>query len=130
MSDVRPPVAVDACGACNETHPEGWSWTEEAGRHRALKPVPSQRERRQRVLDEPTAFDAVPSHEVRVAEALELISQFGGVEGEHHKTWVIDQVARSLLGSDYAYDKWAREMEGDPEDEDNYYGPWDEGIAP
>ncbi len=75
---------------------------------------------------------------------------YGGIEGEHHKTWMIDQVARILNGApveiklarwddgheEYRksvstserYKKWVKEM---CEGED---GPktwdWDVGIAP
>lgn len=31
--------------------------------------------------------------------ALEHIQQYGGIDGEDHKTWVIDQVARILHGT-------------------------------
>src|SRR5579883_1673955 len=31
--------------------------------------------------------------------ALEYILKYGGIDGEHHKTWVLDQVARILCGT-------------------------------
>lgn len=31
--------------------------------------------------------------------AMLYISSYGGIDGEHHKTWVIDQVARILMGT-------------------------------
>lgn len=76
----------------------------------------------------------------------------GAFDGEHHKQWAIDQTVRILTGcplvvvhatdvrgtpysyetygESEAYKAWVREMEGDPEDDDNYYGEWDTGIAP
>lgn len=60
----------------------------------------------------------------RIARALRIASQYGQIDGAHHKMWVIDQMVRSLLGADMAYEKWILEYEGDEE----YY--WDEGIAP
>jgi hypothetical protein len=31
--------------------------------------------------------------------ALEHIERYGQIDGDHHKTWVIDQVARILMGT-------------------------------
>lgn len=62
----------------------------------------------------------------KVAAALALIEAYGGIEGEHHKTWVIDQVARVLIGD--GYEEWVRQMK-DGEDGPETY-EWDEGIAP
>ena len=65
----------------------------------------------------------------RVKEALELIERYGGIDGGHHKQWVIDQVARVLTGPDYP--AWVKMMKGnvDPDSGDMEYD-WDEGIAP
>lgn len=62
----------------------------------------------------------------RIENALEVIERFGGIDGEHHKTWVIDQVVRHLLGDDY--EQWVVEMK-DGEDGPETYD-WDEGIPP
>jgi len=64
--------------------------------------------------------------EIMIGDALNIIEQFGGIDGDHHKTWVIDQVARSLLGDNY--EKWVKEMKVG-EDGPNTYD-WSEGIAP
>lgn len=64
--------------------------------------------------------------EIKVAAALEVIEHYGGFDGEHHKAWVIDQVARVLTGDRYA--QWVIDMKGG-EDGANTYG-WDEGIPP
>ncbi len=64
----------------------------------------------------------------RVTAALEVIERYGGIDGGHHKQWVIDQVVqvvRALTGDGYA--QWLVDManaEGGP------YEDWDEGIAP
>lgn len=145
MSDVRPPVAVDACGACDVTHPNGWGWTEEAGRHQQIPPVPSQREARKDALEAAKSWGQ--SHKKRCDEALELLSRFGATDGGHHKAWVIDQVVRILVGSDAVYARWVDDYQYTPPEtmspEDEEYakeeaGPdgrvlwyaWDEGIAP
>ena len=62
----------------------------------------------------------------RAEKALEIILRYGGIDGEHHKTWVIDQIARILTGDHY--EEWVREA-CDGEDGPDTYG-WDVGIAP
>ena len=87
----------------------------------------------------------------KIAKALEQLRDVG-FDGEHHKVWAVDQAIRILTGcpletvhttdyrgTEYSYERygeseayltWVREQEGDPEDEENYYGEWDTGIAP
>ena len=59
-------------------------------------------------------------------KALETIEHYGGIGGDHHRCWVIDQVVRAITGDDY--EDWVAEMK-DGEEGPNTYG-WDEGIAP
>ncbi len=70
---------------------------------------------------------SVEEYEARIQKALEVIYNLGQVDGSHHKTWVLDQVVRHLMGDDY--EDWVAEYEGDPDDYANYYS-WDEGICP
>jgi hypothetical protein len=39
--------------------------------------------------------------ERRIQHAIEIAVEFGGIDGGHHKTWVIDQMVRALAGGDY-----------------------------
>lgn len=55
--------------------------------------------------------------EERIEKAIEVAERYGGIDGGHHKQWVIDQMIRALKA--HKYEGW----EGD-EDE------WDVGIAP
>lgn len=71
----------------------------------------------------------------RIEAALKVVMNYGGIDGGHHKQWVLDQVVRALTGAPESgtstkYERWKKEYSGDPEDEENYYGEWDEGIAP
>ncbi len=66
------------------------------------------------------------SAEEKIALALTVVERFGGIDGEHHKTWVIGQVARALTGE--GYQNWVIEMK-DGEDGPETYS-WDEGIPP
>lgn len=38
------------------------------------------------------------SPEERIKKAIEVIVQYGGIDGAHHKTWVLDQAIRCLTG--------------------------------
>lgn len=59
-------------------------------------------------------------------EALNMIAQYGGIDGEHHKQWVLDQVVRILTGKEY--EQWVMRFEERDDALDTY--EWDEGIAP
>lgn len=59
----------------------------------------------------------------RIADACDIAYGLGGIEGDHHRMWVIDQMLRALLG-DEAYNDWVKAYE-----ESGDY-KWDTGIAP
>lgn len=64
--------------------------------------------------------------EIQVKKALEIARSYGGIDGDHHKMWVIDQMVRALTGEDYElFVKKSKAGEDGP----NTYD-WDEGIAP
>ncbi len=73
-------------------------------------------------VHEETITDLIQQEGGGVKDALEVIYLFGQIEGDHHRAWVIDQVTRHLLGSQY--DKWVEAMKADGE-----YS-YDTGIAP
>lgn len=71
----------------------------------------------------------------RCVEALNLCEEALYTDGSHHKQWYLEQIARTLLGADEtnpgeAWEAWKAQAAGDPEDEEHYYGEWEEGIAP
>ena len=61
-----------------------------------------------------------------VDAALNCILSYGQIDGGHHKAWVIDQVARALLGDEY--DAWVAAMKYGEDGPETY--EWNEGIAP
>ena len=62
----------------------------------------------------------------RIDKAIEIAVSYGGIDGAHHKDWVIDQVVRALAGGEYdRIIAKARDGEDGPET----HG-WDCGIAP
>lgn len=61
-----------------------------------------------------------------VKEAIELAVCYGGIDGSHHKNWVIDQMVRKLAGNQY--EEIVKEA-CNGEDGPNTY-TWDCGIAP
>ena len=72
----------------------------------------------------------------RIAKAIELAIRFGGIDGDHHKAWVIDRMVRALTGcsGEFAENKTeeyaqlvAEACSG--EDGPNTY-EWNEGIPP
>lgn len=87
-----------------------------------------------------------------VREALEILAEYGTVEGEHHQRWVLDQVVRTLLncpmvkqsatdykGTPYTYEdlgindayvRWVHEIQWPDGEDGEEYPEWDEGIAP
>lgn len=85
--------------------------------------------------------------EERIAVALDTAVQYGGIDGAHHKTWVIDQMVRALTGcplveasSTDGTHKWYNFGESKEylalvaaacagEDGPDTY-EWDEGVAP
>ena len=82
--------------------------------------------------------------------ALIFIKQYGGIDGGHHKQWVLDQVVRiltgcpeiegtaydtngveysyTMLGESERYRKWLIDFRDGEDGPDTY--EWDEGIAP
>lgn len=62
----------------------------------------------------------------KIEEALGIARQYGQIEGDHHRCWVIDQMVRVLLGD--GYEAWIEAYQGG-EDGPNTY-EWDVGIAP
>ena len=81
--------------------------------------------------------------EERVFNALDNAYCYSGIDGGHHKEWVIDTMVKTLLGED-AYKKFVEHYEvprdkddnvvseGDDayEDGDYYECEWSKGIAP
>lgn len=61
----------------------------------------------------------------KVDAAIELIADYGWIDGAHHKQWVLDQLMR-ILSMDY--EKWVADFCDGEDGPDTY--EWDEGIAP
>ena len=59
----------------------------------------------------------------RIEKALGLILNYGGIDGGHHKQWVLNEVVKSLCTLE-EYTAWLAVYEEDGEYE------WDLGIAP
>lgn len=74
------------------------------------------------------ALSHVDKLALRIDEALELIHSYGGIDGAHHKQWVLDQVVRKLCDSEESYEAWVSEYQDGEDGPDTY--EWDVGIAP
>jgi len=67
--------------------------------------------------------DELLQKQARIDATLAIAYRYGGIDGEHHKEWVIDQMVRQLTGDYYA--KW-REHYDNADDGLK----WPKGIAP
>ena len=47
------------------------------------------------------ALEMLKEKDDEIEKALELAFQYGQIDGDHHKTWVIDQMVRILTGDKY-----------------------------
>lgn len=70
--------------------------------------------------------DIVSKLPKNVEEAVMIALMYGVNDGAHHKMWVIDQMLRELVGSDY--DELIQIINAD--DSSGVIYIWDEGIAP
>ena len=64
----------------------------------------------------------------RIGKAKAVAMQYGGIDGDHHKQWVIDQMVRILCGHEDHYQGFIQ-VHNMGEDGPNTY-EWEEGIAP
>ena len=62
----------------------------------------------------------------KIQDVLGIALAYGGIDGDHHKTWVIDQMVRGLTGEDY--EKFVSKACRGEDGPDTY--KWDTGIAP
>jgi hypothetical protein len=70
----------------------------------------------------------IDSLSIRIALALECAQNYGQIDGDHHKMWVIDQMVRVLNGSNEQYEQWVKEANDGDDGPDTY--SWDTGVAP
>ena len=64
----------------------------------------------------------------KIQAAIELAVMYGGIDGAHHKDWVIDQMVRTLAGTDGEYKRIVAEACDGEDGPETYF--WDKGIAP
>lgn len=64
----------------------------------------------------------------RISRALTTARQFGGIDGDRHKAWVIDQMVRALCGDEESYNKFVADAKAGEDGPETY--SWNEGIAP
>ena len=66
------------------------------------------------------------SDEQKLMEVEDLIFRYAGIDGGHHKQWLIDQIIKAIKGSDY--EEWIKTWESGEDGPKTY--EWDEGIPP
>lgn len=62
----------------------------------------------------------------KIQAALALAFDYGGIDGAHHKAWVIDQIVRALAGD--RYEAFVTQVQLGMDGPETY--KWDCGIAP
>jgi hypothetical protein len=62
-------------------------------------------------------------------DVLDLIREHGGIDGGHHKQWLLDRILRAILGGKYG--DWVHDYNFEETDGDGNPGfEWDTGVAP
>lgn len=74
-----------------------------------------------------TVLSMLKEKDKEIEKALEIAFQYGQIDGDHHKTWVIDQMVRILTGD--KYNEFVKEYETDEETGEKEW-TWKNGIAP
>jgi hypothetical protein len=75
-------------------------------------------------LSEAPTTQETDAAERSVNAAIAVAARYAGIDGAHHKQWVIDQMLRSLMGTD-EYASWRLDRDAEKD-----YEQWDEGVAP
>ncbi len=65
----------------------------------------------------------------RIEAAIEVATRYAGIDGAHHKQWIIDQMLWALMTPE-RYADFVRTRTDGPNGEPDYYFAWDAGIAP
>ena len=66
--------------------------------------------------------------ENNLIKALTIARKYGGIDGDHHKNWVIDQMVRSIIDNEEQYLAFVKDVKNGEDGPETY--EWDEGIAP
>jgi hypothetical protein len=66
------------------------------------------------------------AYDDKINQAINLAVKYGGVDGAHHKAWVIDQIVRTLTGDNY--DEIVKKARAGEDGPDTY--SWHCGVAP
>lgn len=62
-----------------------------------------------------------------IAKVKDLIFDFGGIDGSHHKQWLLNEILKTVLTTE-EYNEWLVQYSLDEDGEVSF--EWDKGIAP
>ena len=79
----------------------------------------------EKLLEAPFFFSSSEEYKAKKQQALDLISEWGGIDGDHHKKWLLDKLVKLLS---YDYEQWVKDYQKGEDGPDTY--EWDSGIAP
>ena len=66
--------------------------------------------------------------EEKIQKVLDTIFTYGGIDGGHHKQWLIDKTVRILTGTAKEYSEWIDKYNNGEDGPDTY--SWDQGTPP
>lgn len=72
-------------------------------------------------------IETLKEKDKQIEKVLDLIFEYGQIDGGHHKAWVIDQTVRILTGD--KYNEFVKKYEIDEETGEKEW-TWKNGIAP
>jgi len=80
----------------------------------------------QSIAEDKRRIKELEAENAKIKVAKEIILEYGGIDGDHHKQWLLDQTLRILCGDDYelVLNAWRLGEDGP------FTYEWDEGIAP
>ena len=82
---------------------------------------------RQQIEAVNTVLNMLKEKDKQIEKVLEIAFQYGQIDGDHHKTCVIDQIVRILTGE--KYNEFVKGYETDEETGEKEW-TWENGIAP
>jgi hypothetical protein len=111
----------------------GWTTGAAVAVHASCAGVPQEEPETPGTVDPPVS-------DSRITKALEIASEYGTIDGDHHKMWTVDQMVRALTGcpvvtknsTDYKGVPYSYEAQGESPEYTAFIGDeeWEVGIAP
>ncbi len=63
-----------------------------------------------------------------IQDILEMIFEYGGIDGEHHKQWLLNEIVKKATISKIHYEEWVKYFNQGEDGPETY--EWEVGVAP